>query len=321
MDTCSSPGLIGFSPLGINFTLMNVKSIALFTGKVFLLTILLVFFFILGAFLSGLSEPAAGAEPTPSEAGSMMGALLISSLLQAIILSIIILRSREAGWKLTGAVFLAFYGSMAVIPQVESVVYLQSQLPPGMVPKILVMGAIVAALFSLSGVFILGKMRRGRAVETAKGRSAISISEWGWKLMLIVIAYLILYYTFGYYVAWKNPAVQTYYGGSDPGSFLAQLSDIWVSTPWMFPFQALRALLWVLLVLPIIRMLKGKPWEIGLLMALFFAVWSTQLWMPNPYMPAEVARIHFVETVSSNFIFGGLVGWLLSRRYPISGKR
>jgi hypothetical protein len=36
-----------------------------------------------------------------------------------------------------------------------------------------------------------------------------------------------------------------------------------------------------------------------------------QLLIPNAYMPAEVARVHFIETISSNFIFGWIVGLLL----------
>ena len=40
-----------------------------------------------------------------------------------------------------------------------------------------------------------------------------------------------------------------------------------------------------------------------------------QLLLPNPYMSEIVAQTHLVETASSNFIFGWLVGWLLSQHH------
>jgi len=156
-----------------------------------------------------------------------------------------------------------------------------------------------------------GKARDGQGEK----KPTLSKAEWTWKLTVIVIAYLLLYYLFGYYVAWKNPELRQYYGGFDPGSFLAQLRSVAEATPWMFPFQAGRALLWVLLVLPMVRFHKGGSLELALVMAFFFAVWSSQLLIPNPFMPMEVARVHFVETSISNFIFGLLVGWLLSRHH------
>jgi len=54
----------------------------------------------------------------------------------------------------------------------------------------------------------------------------MSVGEWVGKLSLIVIAYLVIYFTFGYFIAWKNAAVRAYYGGSDPGSFLAQMISV-----------------------------------------------------------------------------------------------
>jgi hypothetical protein len=37
--------------------------------------------------------------------------------------------------------------------------------------------------------------------------------------------------------------------------------------------------------------------------------------VPNPYMPPAVRRVHFIETVSSTFIFGVLMFWLLHRSH------
>jgi hypothetical protein len=176
-------------------------------------------------------------------------------------------------------------------------------------------GAIVAALFSPLAVLILGKRRRDGTSDGDNSRLIMPAGEWIWKLTLIAAVYLILYFTFGYFIAWKNPAVRAYYGGSDPGGFLMQMSTVLRETPWLLPLQVARAMLWTALALPIIRMMKGQWWEAGLAVALLFAVvMNSQLLLPNPFMPQDVRMAHLLETASSNFLFGWLIVWLLHGR-------
>jgi hypothetical protein len=106
-----------------------------------------------------------------------------------------------------------------------------------------------------------------------------------------------------------------YYGGVDPGSFVVQMRTVIRNTPWLIPFQIVRAMCWVALALPVIRMLKGKWPEPSLSLGLLFAVvMNVPLLLPNPYMPEQVRMAHLVETASSNLIFGIFIGWLLTRR-------
>jgi len=288
---------------------MRISVLVKSAGRVLALTLILVFCFVVAAIISGVSEPSAG-----SSGGTFLP-ILFSSFLQASVLSYLIIRSRIYGWKLVGVLFLAFYGSMTVIPQLESIVYLQGKMPDGMISRLFLMGSIVAVLFTPAAVVIWGKLRRPAALDYRGTLPSLTVAEWVWKLAGLAAVYLLLYYGFGYYVAWKNPAVQEYYGGTDPGSFIAQLYSVWEDTPWMYPFQAFRALLWIAILIPLARILKGQPWENGLQMGLFLSVWSTQLLLPNPYMPEEVSSIHFLETITSNFIFGWILGWVLSRHH------
>ena len=72
------------------------------------------------------------------------------------------------------------------------------------------------------------------------------------------------------------------------------------------------------IALPVIRMLKG-PWqESALALGLLFAVTNAQLLIPNPYMPEAVRMTHLIETASSNFIFGCLIGGLLTPRHEFA---
>lgn len=254
------------------------------------------------------------AAPPAEDARMNILAWPVVSLLNAAVLAFVILRSRWSGWWLSAAVFVILYGAHTFLAQIESLAFLsvRNLLPPGLVPALFIAGAILAALFAPLAVLILGKWRQPAPGAESNRRLQMPLGEWLWKIALIVVAYELLYFTFGYYVAWRNPAVQAYYGGSDEGTFLSQMANYFRATPWMPFFQALRACLWLLIALPVVRMMKGKPWETALAVGLCYAVlMNAQLLFPNPYMPRAVSMAHMVETASSNFIFGIIVGLLL----------
>ena len=270
--------------------------------------------YVAATFLSGLNRPiepspdsAAVAAATPQDPGRLLGTLLFVCLLIALVVSLIIVRSRGGGWKLVGALFLAMYGVMTVETQIETLIYLRDRMPPGLVAKLFLQGAIVAALFVPVAVLILGKMR---SAEDADAESWQPLRQISLRLLVTGALYVILYFAFGYFVAWKNPALREYYGGRDPGSFLAQVKSVWHSTAWMFPFQLARGALWALFLLPLIRVMKRAPLETMTAMALFSSIWSCILLFPNPLMPETVAHSHMVETFSSNLLFGAAIGLL-----------
>jgi len=172
---------------------------------------------------------------------------------------------------------------------------------------------IISAVFAPLAVSILGKAKRDTNPTPDRSRLKMpaSVSAWAGKLFLIVIAYVVIYFTFGYFIAWKNEALRAYYGGSDPGSFITHIRNLLRDEPLLFLLQVVRALLWTALAVPIIKMTKGAWWESGLAVALLFAVVNSQLLLPNPLMPVEVRMVHLVETATSNFLFGWLVMLIL----------
>jgi|SRR5215204_40904 len=297
-----------------------MKAALIFAIRVAALTAL---YFVCFAAVSAALLPPLPEPPAPAQAGAALAALLAVSFLNTAVLAYVILRSRWAGWKLMLAVFIALYGVTTVMTQVETAFFV-TRLPPGMLPRLFLAGAVIAALFSPPAVLILGKGRPDRAGDERRPRLEMPAGEWAWKLSLIVVAYLVLYFTFGYFIAWRSAAVRAYYGGSDPGSLFAQVSSVARETPWLLPLQAGRALLWAGLAVPVIRMMKGGWWEAGLAVALLFAVvMNSQLLLPNPLMPREVRMAHLLETASSNFLFGWLVvlallGWPRSGGAPLA---
>ena len=272
---------------------------------------LTVLYFICFAAVSAALLPAASEQPAAVQAGAALAALLAVSLLNTLVLGYVIIRSRWAGWKLVLTIFFVFYGVMTVMPQIETAFFL-TRLPPGMLPRLFLSGAIIAALFSSLAVLILGKRRSNPTESNRHSRLDMPVGEWVGKLSLIVIAYLVIYFTFGYFIAWKSAAVRAYYGGSDPGSFLAQMRTVVRDTPLLLPLQVVRAILWTAIAVPVISMMKGQWWEAGLAVALLFAVvMNSQLLLPNPLMPQEVRMVHLLETATSNFLFGWLIVLIL----------
>lgn len=287
--------------------------IAIITAIRFLavaLVYLVGFVVVSGALLSTTTE-----QPTPADAGATLLALLAVSLVHAAVWTYIIRRSRWNGWKLVLIVFLVLYGVDTLMPQIETA-YFVTRLPPGMLPRLFIAGLIVAAIFAPLAVLILGKAKSQADKTSTDTRLNMPATEWIAKLFVIAILYVFIYFIFGYFVAWKSEAVRVYYGGNDPGSFLAHMASLLRSEPLLFLLQVVRGLLWAAIAVPVIRMMRGKWWEAGLAVALLFATASSLLLIPNPLMPPEVRMAHLVETVTSNFLFGWLLTILLQIKYP-----
>jgi hypothetical protein len=277
--------------------------------KVIALTIILFICFDVASGVVGQQ----GNSQTSEQGGAAAVALLAVCFLNTIILTHIILRSRWAGWRLMATVFFVFYGVMTFMSQIESAVFI-ARLPAGMLPRLFLMGTLIAAPFSALAVLILGRRKAETANIEPKARLVMPASERAWKLAVIALPYLILYFTFGYFIAWQNPAVRAYYGGIDEGSFFAHIGTVLGNTFWLIPFQILRAMFGQCSLAYRScdeRTVAGNHSAIGLL---FAVVMNAQLLLPNPFMPEAVRMTHLMETASSNFIFGLLVGWLLTQR-------
>lgn len=235
------------------------------------------------------------------------------------VVSYLVLRSSWRGLKLAGVLFGATYGVSTIATQVESLFFLSAKMPPELIRALFVQGAIAMALFAPLALLILGKWRRSRAVGKLE-ETRVAPTTMAWKIALLVLVFVFLYFFFGYYVAWQNPSLRQYYSGHEFASFIRSLKSNWADRPSVYGLQVFRALLYVVCVFPLIRMLNVTRWEKAAAIALFLAVWTTALLIPNPLMPLSVARSHFWETLAFNLSFGALLGLLLSQKTPSSMK-
>ena len=289
-----------------------MKAAAVFAARLALNVLVLIVSFVVASAVSGIARvvPEETETAGAAQAAATLPSLVLFTSLVAAVFTWIIQRSQWRGSKLIAALVVVFYGLMTFITQIESLAYLRGKLPDGLIERLFLMGAVVAVLFIPAAVGVMGKFR-GRS-ETANGlvlpdgRTAVHIAA-------LAFAYVALYYLFGHYVAWQNPDVRQYYSGTtDLNSFADQLQITWSRTPWMLPFQFARGVLWVVLALPVVRMMQTSRLETAGIIAALFAVWSFMLLMPNPLMPASVARSHFWETLWCDLLLGALAGWVLN---------
>ena len=262
------------------------------------------------------------------ESGSLLP-LLIVCLTHALVFTLVVTQTSWRGAPLILGLTLSFYGVQTLVGQIEALVFLTplgERYGAGAVPALtmpldfitsqFILGGAVALIGALASSFLFGKLSRNDQQPALQLLPDFSSREWLWKLGSIIVLYELLYFGFGYFVAWKNPAVAAFYQGTDPGSFLAQIRNVIIKTPTLIPFQAFRALLWTAFSIPVVSMLRDKKLLGAVITGLFLSLpMNIPHIVPNPFMPAAVRQAHFIETASSNFIFGMLLFWLLHRSH------
>jgi len=285
-----------------------MKTFAFTILRIVVLTVILFILFAIGGTLIGAPQ-----NPKQTDESTAAILLLAACFLDVLVITFIVRRSVITGWQLAITLFLAFYGIMTFMSQIEAAVF-PTQMSSAMIWKVFGMGLVITAPCSIIAVPLLGRWREGsRSAEPFQGR--FSAGGWGWRLAIIALVYVGIYFVFGYFVAWQFSAVREYYGGSDPEGFFTHFWGVVVNSPWLILFQLVRGLIWAFLGFLIVKIVGARQFEAPLAVGLAFAVlMNVQLLLPNPFMPEAVRMAHLLETASSNFIFGCFVGWMLTAR-------
>jgi len=277
---------------------MNVaRSLFKWILRFILLYILFTVIFMIGSMaVEGVMPDTAVSEPglVPATSG-----LLIIALADLLVIAALILTSRWGGWKSAVSLALAYYGAVALLTQIETWYFLSSiTVSPQLLPRLFLMGIPTAFLFIPLAVWALGKGRA--AADTVPNPALVMpVQQWIWKLAAIAVVYLVLYWGAGYFIAWQNPELRAFYG--QPGEalpFFTHTANTLRHDPRLFPLQILRALLWVLCALPVIRGSRVNPWWTALLVGLLFSVpQNLGHILANPLLPIASVRLsHMIET-------------------------
>jgi hypothetical protein len=170
-----------------------------------------------------------------------------------------------------------------------------------------------ALVYAPLAVLILGKMKR--PAQPRENREPMALPGLGKRLVALAVLYVVVYFVFGYFVAWQWGEVRVFYSGtSEIKPFFVHFRDLFLEDdPAIIPFQLVRGALWTSLALMIVRMTGAKRWVASLAVATIFAgLLAVPLGLfPNPYMPPLVRQAHFYEIAFSMLLFGAVAGWVV----------
>jgi len=259
---------------------------------------------------------------SPEEASWAGIALVLVSMINALVLAYPIFHSRWHGLKLIGAVFLVQFGVETFLTQIESLYFNRAlQIEASEMIGLVSAGAVRALIFAPLAVWFLGRMKGSG--KTEEKMPALRISSWIWRFAGLTVLYPIVYFLFGYYVAWQWEETRLFYSGTtDILPLITHFRGAFTSDPYFIPFQLMRGALWTAFAMLIVNMMNAKRWESALAVALIFAgLLSSGIGLfPNPYMPPMVRQSHFYELMSSMLLFGAIAGWTLHRKKQQSGQ-
>lgn len=232
---------------------------------------------------------AAGAREALS--GEARRSIPSMALANAAMLSLLVLRSRWSGKRLIFTLGLAF-GAVQTLQLLELAAEpeIAERLPVGLAGSLVVTGAVLAALLAPAAVALLGRLRPA-ATPAFEERAPLATTslEWACKLAVGVLLHELIQRLFAHVVLGNAPSHSV-----------------------LDPLQALRGLSWVLVAVPVLRMLRGRRWEASLALGSFFALGAgVPLFFVDPYLPAALQDAQPVGVSLANLVFGALLAPVL----------
>lgn len=254
-------------------------------------------YFIVIAIVGRLFPTATDVKPDASALGALMLHILVNSFFIIYLLK----RLSLNGFYLIAATTLSVYGIQIFMTQIETWVFIDSfpSITPQWLANIFIGNFVQTVVITTIGYFL---WKPANPIGISSFKAMISRDKW-WKLALLSVLYMILYFVFGSLVPWRFEVVREFYQTSTTSIGNTELAII----------QITRGALWVLFCLPVLFYLKGGRTERYVLISIMMALLPTVLLlMPNSLMPFPIRMAHFVEIFLSNGIFGiciiGLLG-------------
>lgn len=281
--------------------------------------VLVVIFAVLFS-IGGQAFAVAPATPmSEAEQGVAFLALLVVAAFDCALIAVLAWHSRLPRTALAVVLVAVFYFVKTFTSTIEAAVFMPN-----------VNGGNVGGLFLLTVpltlvVMPLAAFFFGRGPSEGESVVALPSMSLGALLgrvgVISVVVYPVLFFVFGYFVAFASAEVRTFYGVTELKPFFAHMLDTVTQTPWILPFEMLRGLLWTLAALVVFSTTRGGAIAKGVLVALLFALVQNDVHLlPNPLMGREVQAFHFMETATSNAIFAMVAAWLLAGAGGLRGR-
>lgn len=296
------------------------------------LGILVAYLVLFGAGAAAFGPGVDPASLTPSEQAASTWLLAVMALLDLLLLRAWLVRSRDRGLRAWLSAFVVLYGCKTFSSLLEVWAFVQeSHVPAAMLPGLFAMTLPMAVGVSGLAAWAWAPKPAEPPAPDGRGPGALALRVG----LAGAVLYPVLFFAFGWGVAWQSAALRAYYGGpAVPLPVVEHFARMFGAQPWLLPFEMGRGLLWVAIGWPVLKRTKGPWWVGGLLFGALLAVLQNDAHLlPNPLMPREVRLVHLLETVPSDFLFGlgaaallappgGLRALLAARPAPIpEGQR
>lgn len=250
----------------------------------------------------------------PESGGRALLAMFACGVIDTVILGALAARTRLRGLARWAALSWAFYGTKTLTSQIEALWFMPN-VSGDMAPALFAMTLPLGLIFPLAVAAAWGG--RGpvegpawRAPPVSAARSVLDVA------LLSIIVYPALFWSAGYFVAFRSAALRDFYGGTLGDSFASHMWGVLTQSPAVLAFEAFRGALWISFVLPLLRSSAGRWTGDALRVALLFAFVQNDVHLiPNPLMSPEIRLYHFLETASSNFVWGLVLTWVLVGRH------
>jgi len=129
------------------------------------------------------------------------------------------------------------------------------------------------------------------------------------KVGILAVVYVVIYFLFGYFVAWQFADVREFYSGTTEKQTFISLMIGNFQNSNVVTFQFLRGILFSTFILPIVFMFKDKNKQLLISLVLVYLSTAIVLIIPNFLFPATVRWAHFIEMMSSMTTFA-VITWL-----------
>lgn len=245
--------------------------------------------------------------PVPQDAASAGLAFLAVCAFNSVLTTLLLFTTEHyRGWRKRISLILFVFVVQFLLPQMETFFFASDiGISYAQAMAIVIAGVISSTITVFVAILVYsGLVKLDKQVATLNVQFPRPVKVLPVLALLIFIGYPFLYLTFGYYVAWQSESLRVFYtSSSELASFGHQVGDAFANG--IYPFQVLRALIWIAATTPVVIMLRGSGMRQFLVIAILTSLLPTSLlFIPNPYMPTDIAMTHFVETSTSNFLWG-----------------
>lgn len=263
---------------------------------------------LLGNVITQSSPPAISDASTPL-------VFLFVCLFNSLLVGMLIWATRDYHGMIRWIVIALFsFVIQFFLPQMETYFFSNSLgIGSAQIASIVIAGLVMVVVTVTLGILLSDKMIKPPARTPMKFTLTTRASVILPLILMTCLVYPLIYMLFGYYIAWQNEALRIFYTqSSEIKPFLNQLTDS--ISNGIYAFQILRGSIWFMVSIPLVLMLQPvgrfRHFLFGLLVGLLPA---TQLFIPNPYMPSDIAMTHFIETSISNFLWGVLISVVVNK--------